>query len=98
MADRPPIDGLGAELLDRYLAGECAEDEAALVRRHLMANPQAARVLDAWLRQLDAGAAAELAPAAATAWATLRGRMRAAGEGDVAAAASPSPAAAPVAP
>ena len=82
MAERPPerpaIEGLGAELLDRYLAGACTEDEAALVRRQLMARPDAARLLDAYLCELDAGASAQPAPDAATSWASLRERMRAA--------------------
>jgi transmembrane sensor len=68
-----------AELLDRYLAGECSEAEAALVRRHLMVHPEVARELSALLRQLDGEATRPPVPDAAASWEVLRRRMR---EGD----------------
>ena len=53
MPDRPGAEGLEPELLDRYLAGECSEQEGAIVRRYLMARPEVASALSALLRQLD---------------------------------------------
>lgn len=76
MSDRPTFEGLSGELLDRWLAGECSEDEGAVVRRFLMANPAAQRALDAWLAALDAEAERETPPDAADSWSALRGRLR----------------------
>ena len=72
------------ELLARYLAGECTESEAAFVRRALMARPDVARTLDAFLARLDG--AVSPAPDDDASWAALSARMH---EGDAAAAASP---------
>ncbi len=80
MTERPLVDGLDAELLDRYLAGECAEADAAAVRRHLMAHPEAARAVEQLLHALDSGAAttaaSPTAPNTERAWRRLRERMR----------------------
>ena len=76
MVDRPNVDGIDAELLDRYLAGECSEQETALVRRHLMAHPEVADALAAYLRQLDGAATRPPAPDARTSWEALQRRMR----------------------
>jgi transmembrane sensor len=75
VADRPSRDGVDAELLDRFLAGECSEAEAALVRRHLMVRPQVARALAALLRQLDGEGARPPAPDSGASWEQLRRRM-----------------------
>ena len=77
MADRPGSDELEPGLLDRYLAGECSEQEEAVVRRHLMARPDVARALAAVLRQLDGEATRPAAPDASASWEALRRRMHA---------------------
>ncbi len=77
MVDRPGSDELEPGLLDRYLAGECTEQEEAVVRRHLMARPDVARALAAVLRQLDGEATRPDAPDASTSWERLRRRMHA---------------------
>jgi hypothetical protein len=75
MTERPPVDGLDAELLDRYLAGECAEAEVAAVRRHLMAHPDTARAVEQLLQALDGGASGRPAPSTDRSWARLRERL-----------------------
>jgi transmembrane sensor len=75
MPERPGADGLPPELLDRFLAGECAEQEAAVVRRHLMARPDVAAALSTFLRQLDGEQTRPIAPDAMGAWEALRRRM-----------------------
>src|SRR5215213_476177 len=77
MPDRTPFDDLDPELLDRYLAGECTEDERAQMRRWLMARPDAARRLSAFLGQVDDGGAREAMPDVTRSWQTLRANMRA---------------------
>jgi transmembrane sensor len=64
-----PIDG---ELLGRYLAGECSEDDAAVVRRYLMAHPAEARALERFLGRLDGAGAPGSAPDAAASWRSLQ--------------------------
>jgi transmembrane sensor len=76
MSDRTPFDDLDPELLDRYLAGECSEDETAQVRRWLMARPDAAHRLATFLRQIDGGDH-EPVPAVASSWHALQARMHA---------------------
>jgi transmembrane sensor len=76
MPERPGADGLEPELLDRYLAGECSEQEAAIVRRYLMARPDVASALSAFLRQLDGEATRPAVPDAPVSWELLRRRMR----------------------
>ena len=90
MADRNPPDAPDAELLDRYLAGECTELEGAVVRRWLMANPAAARALEQFVRRLDAGDGAPAPPDAAASWATLRARLRVVDEAPPAPSAPPA--------
>jgi len=82
MADRTPFDGLDPELLDRYLAGECSEDENAQVRRWLMARPDAARRLEAFLDNVDFGDTGESIPDVADSWQALRARMHASDRSD----------------
>lgn len=77
MGERPGSEELEPGLLDRYLAGECSEQEEAVVRRHLMARPDVARVLAAVLRQLDGESTRPATPDASTSWEALRGRMHA---------------------
>lgn len=76
MPERPGADGLEPELLDRYLAGECSEQEGAIVRRYLMARPDVAAALSAFLRRLDGEAARPAVPDAAGSWERLRRRLR----------------------
>jgi transmembrane sensor len=90
MPERPGPDGPAPELLDRYLAGECAEQEAATVRRYLMARPDVASALSALLRRLDGEGVRPAVPAAAESWEVLRRRMHE--PPPVAAAPIPSPA------
>jgi transmembrane sensor len=75
MPDRPGAEGLEPELLDRYFAGECSEQEGAIVRRYLMARPDVASALSALLRQLDGEASRPAVPDAAASWELLRRRM-----------------------
>ena len=89
MPDRPPLEGIDAELLDRYLAGEGSEEENAAVRRYLMAHPETARELDALLQGLETGRESSRPPDAAASWQVVRDRMH--GERN----ASPQPAAPP---
>ena len=77
MADRPGSDELEPGLLDRYLAGECSEQEEAVVRRHLMARPDVARALAAVLRQLDGEATRPAAPDASASWEAFQRRRHA---------------------
>lgn len=74
-SDRPARPLLDPELLDRFLAGECAEAEAAIVRRTLMAHPEAARALARTLEELDDGAERPSAPDARASLAALRARQ-----------------------
>lgn len=76
MPERPGADGIEPELLDRYLAGECSEQEAAVVRRYLMARPNVARTLTAFLNQLDGEEGRPVAPHAEASWELLLGRLR----------------------
>lgn len=76
MAERPAGDVVDAELLDRYLAHECSEAEAAVVRRHLMARPELSRALDNFLSELDGAATSPVAPTAVSSWERLNRRMR----------------------
>jgi transmembrane sensor len=78
MPERPGGDGLEPELLDRYLAGECSEQETATVRRYLMARPDVASALSAYLRLLDAEGVRPKVPNAAASWELLHRRMHAA--------------------
>jgi len=75
MSERPPLDGLEPELLDRYLAGESTEGETALVRRWLMANPDAARRLAQYLARLDADDARPPMPTVAESWRAIQARV-----------------------
>jgi ferric-dicitrate binding protein FerR (iron transport regulator) len=77
VADRPPIDGPTDELLDRYLAGECSEDEVAKVRRYLMARPDTALALQRLLRGLDHEETRPRAPDSAASWEALRRQLNA---------------------
>jgi transmembrane sensor len=79
VADRPPIDGPTAEFLDRYLAGECSEDEVARVRRYLMAHPESAFVLQSLLRRLDHEDVRPRAPDSAASWEALHRRLHESG-------------------
>jgi len=80
MTDRPPPpeEGLDAELLARFLAGECTEAEAAAVRRTFRAHPDVARAVERFLVHLDGGPSRPAPPPAAASWQALRERMRAA--------------------
>ena len=69
-------DGPDAELLGRYLAGECSEAEAALVRRFLMSRPGAAHTLDRFLAGLDDAASRPPAPDSAASWGAFRRRLQ----------------------
>jgi transmembrane sensor len=76
MPERPGAEGLEPELLDRYLAGDCSEQEGAIVRRYLMARPDVAAALSAFLRRLDGEAVRPALPDAAGSWEVLRRRLR----------------------
>jgi ferric-dicitrate binding protein FerR (iron transport regulator) len=68
-------DRIEGELLGRYLAGECSEGDAAVVRRYLMAHPADARALDRFLERLDGvGSPAPTLDASAS-WRSLQRRM-----------------------
>ena len=82
MPDRPEFDGLDPELLGRYLANESSEDETALVRRWLMAHPEAAARLEAYLARLDDEAGRPAAPDVDAEWGALQARIRAHERGD----------------
>src|SRR5689334_5532670 len=84
MPDRPEFDGIDPDLISRYLAGECSEDETAQVRRWLMAHPDAARRFDAFLASLDHEASRPPAPAVDAEWNALQARIRAHERGDAA--------------
>jgi transmembrane sensor len=75
MPDRPSFDGLDPDLLDRYLAGECTEDETAFVRRWMMAHPDAARRLTDYLSRLDDETSRPPAPDVASSWRAIQARM-----------------------
>jgi len=75
MSDRVPGEGIDAEMLDRYLAHECSEDEAALVRRHLMARPDVARALASFLSELEDERSRPAPPDARESWQRLRVRL-----------------------
>jgi transmembrane sensor len=75
--ERPPFDGLDAELLDRYLAGDCTEGEAAVVRRWMMVHPDAARRLSEFLARLDDEAARPSAPTVSASWRAIESRIAA---------------------
>jgi transmembrane sensor len=77
MPDRPEFDGLDPELIGRYLANESSEDETAFVRRWLMAHPEAAARLEAYLARLDDEAARPPAPDVDAEWGALQARIRA---------------------
>jgi transmembrane sensor len=76
MPDRMPVDGIDADLLDRYLAHECTEAEDAIVRRHLMARPDLAMALSSFLADLEDERARPAPPDARESWMRLQGRMR----------------------
>jgi ferric-dicitrate binding protein FerR (iron transport regulator) len=86
MPDRPEFDGLDPELIGRYLAHESSEDETALVRRWLMAHPEAAERLATYLARLDDEAARPPAPDVDVEWDALQARLRAHERGDDASA------------
>ena len=75
MSDRVPGEGIDAEMLDRYLAHECSEAEAALVRRHLMARPDIARALASFLSELEDERSRPAPPDTRESWQRLRARL-----------------------
>jgi len=77
MPDRPEFDGIDAELIVRYLAKETSEDETILVRRWLMAHPEAADRLRVFLARLDDEAVRPPAPSVDAEWNALQARVRA---------------------
>ncbi len=77
MPDRPEFDGIDAELIVRYLAKETSEDETILVRRWLMAHPEAADRLRVFLARLDDEAVRPIAPSVNAEWNALQARVRA---------------------
>ena len=77
MPDRPEFDGIDPELIGRYLSKEASEEESTLVRRWLMAHPEAADRLKAFLARLDDEAARPIAPNVDSEWSALQGRIRA---------------------
>lgn len=77
MTPIPPTDGPDPEVLARFLAGECSEGEAALVRRALMARPELARTLERFLARLDGGHDLPPRPDIDASWAALAERIRA---------------------
>ena len=64
-------------MLARFLAGECSEAEAALVRRALMARPELARTLERFLARLDGEHELPPRPDVEESWSALAGRIRA---------------------
>jgi transmembrane sensor len=68
-------ESITGELLGRYLAGECSEGDAAIVRRYLMARPDEARVLSLFLERLDGVGPLTPASDAAASWRSLQQRM-----------------------
>lgn len=83
MPDRPEFDGLDPELIGRYLANEVSDDERTLVRRWLMAHPEAAERLRVYLARLDDEAVRPPTPNVDTEWGRLQARIRAHETGDV---------------
>ena len=77
MPDRPEFDGIDADLIVRYLSKETSEDETILVRRWLMAHPEAAERLKVFLARLDDEAVRPLAPSVDAEWNALQARVRA---------------------
>jgi transmembrane sensor len=77
MPDRPEFEGLDPDVLGRYLARESSEDETILVRRWLMAHPEAAERLDGFLARLDDEAVRPPAPELGAEWDALQARIRA---------------------
>jgi transmembrane sensor len=77
MPDRPEFDGIDPELIGRYLSRETSEDETSLVRRWLMAHPQAAERLKIFLARLDDEATRPVAPSVDAEWSALHARIRA---------------------
>jgi transmembrane sensor len=83
MPDRPEFDGLDSELLGRYLSNETSEEETTLVRRWLMAHPEAAEQLRLFMARLDDEAVRPPAPGVDREWAALQARIQAYESGDV---------------
>ena len=77
MVDRPEFDGIDAELIARFLSKETSEDETILVRRWLMAHPEAAERLKVFLARLDDEAVRPLPPSVDAEWNALQARVRA---------------------
>ena len=77
MPDRPEFDGIDADLIGRYLSRETSEDETILVRRWLMAHPEAAERLKVFLARLDDESVRPLAPSVDAEWKSLQARIRA---------------------
>ena len=77
MSDRPEFDGIDADLIVRYLSKETSEDETILVRRWLMAHPEAAERLKVFLARLDDESARPIAPSVDAEWNALQARIRA---------------------
>ena len=71
-----PDEGPDAELLGRYLAGECSEAEAAAMRRWLMVRPEASQALDRYLSRLDHASPELRAPETDASWTRLASRLR----------------------
>jgi len=65
-----------AELLGRFLAGECSEADAAAIRRWLMSNPRAGDALSRFMELLDGSAPKSVAPDATASWQALAARLR----------------------
>ncbi|HYD53646.1 MAG TPA: FecR domain-containing protein [Gemmatimonadaceae bacterium] len=76
MSERPGLDGIDAELIDRYLAGEGTESENAVVRRWLMTRPDVARALGEFVDSLDGERGRPSAPDSVASLGALRARMR----------------------
>src|SRR5438045_2480009 len=76
MPDRPEFDGIDPELIGRYLSKETSEEETTLVRRWLMAHPEAAERLKAFLARLDDEAVRPVAPNVDVEWGSLQARIR----------------------
>ena len=77
MPDRPEFDGIDADLIGRYLAKETSEEESILVRRWLMAHPEAAERLRLFLARLDDEAVRPPTPNVEADWRALQGRIHA---------------------